>query len=162
MTLEEYQDVIQQFVRYAPTAERQYLALGLVAEIGELSGKFAKRLRSDFVSDADVIAELGDILWFVRMIRNRYRANWQASVKTIRIRHADDAIGKLFEFGQQVYSDMQRDTVAPVYLCLIEDVIEHLAKLHGVKSLADLATENFDKLQGRAERGVIVGSGDAR
>ena len=65
MNLTDYQQSIKQFVRYAPTNERPYLALGLVAEVGEVSGKFAKRMRGDAVPDADLIAELGDVLWYI-------------------------------------------------------------------------------------------------
>ena len=46
-----------------------YCMLGLVGETGEVAEKFKKKLRSggnleEFVSDADIAKELGDIAWY--------------------------------------------------------------------------------------------------
>lgn len=162
MNLNDYQQSIQQFVRYAPTVERQYLALGLVSEIGELAGRFAKRLRGDSVTDTDVISELGDVLWFTRMIRARYRVDYVTTIKAIHIRHADDAVRHMFDSAVMVYNEMQRDSVTPIMLCLIEDCVEHLGKLHGAKTLEEVAEANYQKLSSRQARGVLLGNGDNR
>lgn len=50
-----------------------YLIPGLVAEAGEVAGKYAKAVRDDggFVSverEDAIIKELGDVLWFVALI----------------------------------------------------------------------------------------------
>lgn len=162
MNLNEYQTSIPRFVRYAPSAERQYLALGLVSEIGELAGKFAKRLRGDAVADPDIIAEMGDCLFFIYMIRNRYGVDIKPTVRTLHVRHADDAIKHLFDGAASVYAEMQRDTVTPITLCVLEDVIAHLGKLHNGMTLEDIAAANYEKLCGRAERQTIHGNGDVR
>lgn len=161
MNLNEYQTSIPRFVRYAPSAERQYLALGLVSEIGELAGKFAKRLRGDAVADPDIIAEMGDCLFFIYMIRNRYNVGLMPTVRTFTIRHADHAIQRMFECAAQVYTEMQRDTVTPITLCMLEDCVDHLARLHQV-TLDEVAEANYQKLASRAQRGVLQGNGDHR
>lgn len=48
------------------TAETDYVVLGLVGEIGELYGKWAKSIRDETKLDSlDVKKELGDVLWFL-------------------------------------------------------------------------------------------------
>jgi NTP pyrophosphatase (non-canonical NTP hydrolase) len=52
-----------------PTAETDYVILGLIGEIGELYGKWAKSIRDETKMDAlDVKKELGDVLWFLTML----------------------------------------------------------------------------------------------
>lgn len=160
MDLQEYQSAIQRFVRYPRGNEREYLALGLVSEVGELSGKFAKRLRGDDVSDADVISECGDLLWFTTMIRTHYGV--KPSVATLpRVRNVNEGVGQLFTLATQIYAAMQRNAINPIDLCMAESVIAQIGVLHGV-TLEELAESNYRKLADRAERNVIVGSGDKR
>ena len=161
MNLLDYKTSIPQFARYPVANERQYLALGLVSEVGELAGKLAKRLRSDDVSDEDVISELGDVIWFTFMIRNRYNVGLMPTVRTFTIRHADHAIQRMFECAAQVYTEMPRDTVTPITLCMLEDCVDHLARLHQV-TLDEVAEANYQKLASRAQRGVLQGNGDHR
>lgn len=64
MTLDDYQ--AQAMQTRLPTAVTPYIALGLVGEVGELYGKWAKVIRDEGTMDRqDTIAELGDILWFL-------------------------------------------------------------------------------------------------
>ena len=52
-----------------PTAETDYVILGLIGEIGELYGKWAKSIRDETKMDSDdVKSELSDILWFLTML----------------------------------------------------------------------------------------------
>lgn len=162
MTLEDYQAAIQQFVRYPARNERQYLALGLVGEVGEVSSKFAKRLRGDDVPDADVLKEISDVLWFARMIRAYFKSDHVATVKTLRLRHVDHAVKVMFDCAAAIYGDMQQNTVAPINLCLLEDCIDYIARQHGAKNLEAVADINYRKLLDRQQRGVIQGDGDQR
>ena len=51
------------------TAETDYVILGLIGEIGELYGKWAKSIRDETKMDSlDVKKELGDVLWFLTML----------------------------------------------------------------------------------------------
>lgn len=64
MTLNDYQT--QAMKTRLPTAVTPYIALGLVGEVGELYGKWAKVIRDEGAMDLqDTVAELGDILWFL-------------------------------------------------------------------------------------------------
>lgn len=52
----------REFVRYPQAREREYLALGLIAEVGELAGVVAKAIRKDVDVDRERLAdELSDI-----------------------------------------------------------------------------------------------------
>lgn len=59
-----------------PQAYNQsYLTLGLAAEAGEVAGKLAKYIRADMSYTEfkkDIVAELGDVLWFVTVLSNFY------------------------------------------------------------------------------------------
>ena len=49
-----------------PSADASYVALGLVAEVGELYGAWAKNIRDETEMDQEnTKKELGDILWFL-------------------------------------------------------------------------------------------------
>ena len=44
---------------------RDYITLGLVAEVGELCGKLAKQIRDGTLDAAALKAEVGDCQWFL-------------------------------------------------------------------------------------------------
>lgn len=68
MNLDDYQQ--QALSTKLPTADWMYLHLNLPAEVGELLGLLAKRLRDGGTTDLRPLAkkELGDILWHVACI----------------------------------------------------------------------------------------------
>lgn len=41
-----------------------YVAMGLSSEAGEVAGKIKKLLRDDTFNKEDIVAELGDVLWY--------------------------------------------------------------------------------------------------
>lgn len=69
MKLNEYQEQIETF--RLPTADTMYVLLGLIGELGELYGHWAKDFRDEREPDSEHEAkELGDILWFVAALAN--------------------------------------------------------------------------------------------
>jgi NTP pyrophosphatase (non-canonical NTP hydrolase) len=66
LTLNEYQKGAEKTAVYPTKHALEYLTLGLSSEVGELNGKVAKYYRKDGVYPrAEVLDELGDVLWFV-------------------------------------------------------------------------------------------------
>lgn len=64
MTFEDYE--IAAMKTRLPSASSEYITLGLIGEIGEFYGKWAKCLRDDKPWDEeDMKKELGDILWML-------------------------------------------------------------------------------------------------
>ena len=71
MTLNEYQELIKHF--RLTTANKTYVLLGLVGEVGELYSKLAKEIRDNKIVDhEDIEKELGDILWFVAALASDF------------------------------------------------------------------------------------------
>lgn len=64
MTLNDYQ---QKSIETAlPTARSvDYMILGLCNESGEVAGKWKKKMRDGKFSRDEMVAELGDVLWYV-------------------------------------------------------------------------------------------------
>ena len=66
LTPNQYQDGAEKTAVYPTKHALEYLTLGLSSEVGELNGKVAKYYRKDGVYPrAEVLDELGDVLWFV-------------------------------------------------------------------------------------------------
>lgn len=68
MNIKEYQDWTATTVKYDREAEGNYVAYGLVSEVGELMGALAKYHRGDYSIQEykkRAKAELGDICWFI-------------------------------------------------------------------------------------------------
>lgn len=73
MQASEYQKATQQFAIYPEENEFPYLTLGLAAEAGEVADKAAKRYRGDKPLSADDFRkELGDCMWFISQLCNRF------------------------------------------------------------------------------------------
>jgi NTP pyrophosphatase (non-canonical NTP hydrolase) len=63
-SFDEYEYDVSKF--RLPTAETDYVVLGLIGEIGELYGAWAKSIRDETkLDELHVKKELGDILWFL-------------------------------------------------------------------------------------------------
>lgn len=67
MNLNEYQELAVEMK--LPSADMDYLLLGLVGEVGEFYSPIAKAIRDDTEIDNEQLEkELGDILWFIATI----------------------------------------------------------------------------------------------
>ena len=65
MSLNEYQSAAAKTAVYKTAHQILYPALGLAGEAGEVANKVKKMLRdNDFDRDA-IVAEIGDVLWYV-------------------------------------------------------------------------------------------------
>ena len=70
--LDRFQKAAKQTAR--PTPALDTLFIGLSAEVGELCSERMRELRSDrsALGREEVISELGDIMWYVANIADRY------------------------------------------------------------------------------------------
>jgi len=73
MQASEYQELTSVYAIYPEEHEFAYLTLGLAAEAGEVADKAAKYFRGDKPRPIeDLRKELGDVLWFVSQLCNRF------------------------------------------------------------------------------------------
>lgn len=95
-TFEEYQEAARKTAVFGHDKAREYTALGLGNEAGEVQGVVKKWLRGDYdkfstladgVVAGDVAKELGDVLWYAAAVADA----WGLSLETI----AGDNIDKL-------------------------------------------------------------------
>ena len=64
-SFDAYQDFTDTTAIYPLSAGLEYLAMGLTSEAGEVAGKVKKWVRDGTLNQDDLIAELGDVLWYV-------------------------------------------------------------------------------------------------
>ncbi len=60
-----YQDFTDETAIYPPEKALEYTALGLASEAGEFAGKVKKAIRDNNYDFDAMLAELGDVLWYV-------------------------------------------------------------------------------------------------
>ncbi len=60
-----YQDFTDETAIYPPEKGLEYTALGLASEAGEFAGKVKKMIRDKTYDTEAMIAELGDVLWYI-------------------------------------------------------------------------------------------------
>lgn len=136
-----------------------YLAPGLIAELGEVFGKQAKAVRDGWDTDRlnrEVCAELGDCCWFIALIAH------VQGVEVFTDRPLAFTTTSLREGmrGAMVTRPLPAEREGQRLSHLIA-VIAAQAATHG-STLEAVAQANLDKLADRQARGVLGGSGDAR
>lgn len=132
----------------------EYLRLGLVAEVGELFGKYAKLKRGDFVDPEDIFQEAGDILWFVSAIAYRHNLSlYYIMLFVAEHSFIDWPVNSLLH-------DMMKDAISGTVGSLYW-IVAFIAEL--TKTPVDFLLElNYNKLSDRKNRNVIKGNGDKR
>lgn len=69
LDIDQYQEFTRSTAIYPKTLAVEYLALGLTSEAGEVAGKIKKLIRDKVVAKEDILAEVGDVLWYsVRLL----------------------------------------------------------------------------------------------
>lgn len=164
MTFEEYQREAVKF-RTKSANNEEYLALGLIEEVGEAAGKLAKRTRDGVWDEKAFIKELGDILWFVANLADYYDRAYDTSCSVFLKDCFDvEADGASFDVS------MMKNIASYVALTVcddgnyLNDVVAEVGDLAGKYgyTLEQVAKINLAKLRDRQARGVINGNGDER
>lgn len=167
MILSEYQP--KALATAAPVAHTyEYLAHGLIGELGEFAGRIAKGVwKNDRVSAAyaaDLALEYGDIAWMTAVLLNKQgihgRDAWGAPWTTSE---ASTPLGELLaEAGHQYRIYATHVTGYQLDARRLWDLLEtHCTTLTG-HQWDQVLQMNLDKLASRAARGVLIGNGDHR
>lgn len=175
MNLSEYQK--KALSTAAPIAHTyEYLAHGLIGEVGEFAGRIAKGVwkgdRGHAAFYSDLALEYGDIAWMAAILMNKQgihgRDAWGQPFARSYSRdvHTPEAMVPLSEIMAEaayLYRIYAMNTTS--YLLdsrrlwdLLETHCEQLTR----HSWDDVLQMNVDKLASRASRGVLIGNGDHR
>lgn len=167
MNWKEYQKAAMAFKRYPQERAREYAAYGLIGEVGEVASLFAKRARGDTFAPGEweekLAKELGDCLWLLAACLDAvgvcYEVKFCAEFGpqlTSPLTLSSRANSVAFEVSMIVAKPSMHYAAAPLVNCILS-----IAREIG-HDFDDLATANLAKLQDRADRNVIKGSGDNR
>ena len=179
MKITTYKAKCQTFITMTDKVMLQhYLKLGFIEEVGELSGKFAKVIRSKSVIRLNteerlaIVKELGDILWFATCLCDG-KMDFEENVRNKeRFNYTRESLDPYRIFSPHVI-ECSIDNLAQIYCTMSlygmnADRCEHTfmnVVMIGNKigyTLDEIMQINIDKLTDRRERGVICGSGDNR
>ena len=167
MTFLEYQkEAIK--TRVGSADNEEYLTLGLIAEVGEVADKLAKRRRDGVWDEKAFVKELGDVLWFVANLADYWDKMCDDSVST---KIDGRTTTKFYNRGDVCWRVKALARWTSAVVCGISDgeecfpeiisILENLAEENGY-TLEQVAEINIAKLRDRQARGVIQGNGDER
>jgi hypothetical protein len=145
---------------------RAYVAYGLLSEVGEIAGVYAKQVRGD---DADfrarLLSELGDVAWFIAVgahcLGVDVGAITCADDPNLRTRY--HLLQSLVWAADELALLLMR-TPRPYYNTEVFNAViafTDLVQSEGF-TVAEVLQANLDKLASRQQRGTIAGSGDER
>lgn len=167
MTFEEYQKEAVKF-RTETANNEEYLTLGLIAEVGEVADKLAKRRRDGVFDEKAFIKELGDVLWFVANLADYWDKKYGGLLiltalknSFVDIYECDYAFKHTHALAYWASAVVYGERDADEGLCEIVYNLATLAELNGY-DIEQVAEINLAKLRDRQARGVIQGNGDER
>lgn len=164
MTFDEYQEACRATAIYPKELESEYLAMGLISEIGELAGKIKKQIRDDVNLTKQIHDEAGDICWYSAMLCNSKSVSMGHMVEASRdwftgFQYSWNRIAKMTKCAGDMLAKLKEPNFTHLQDVLFE--LRHLLHLHGT-TLEAVCEANIAKLQSRQERGKLGGSGDNR
>ena len=162
MTIKEYWREAVSFRTHEANCY-QYLHLGLLEEIGEVSGKLAKAYRDKVFFEKDFIKELGDVFWFLINIADYYCCEIEDCELNSWTKTTYDTMGNVFYLCKlaQKLQDTLDDTAMKRLVVDSIKAVNKIARAYG-HSLDDVARLNLEKLRDRKARNCINGNGDNR
>jgi hypothetical protein len=149
ITISEYITWTQTSAVYPEKHSADYLALGLLDEIGELAGLLKRELREGTPRDMEaILLENSDICWYLaRLWPAEY---WEREIeqsKSLSLgNHIPNLVAKMAKF-----TDSTR----------IFGYLFQLIELFGF-TLDQVLEANVAKIEGRKSRGTVMGKGDHR
>ena len=152
-----------------PSADNEdYLYLGFVEELGELSGKLSKRIRDTNFDITLFEKEVGDVLWFLANIIDFKAKNGeiQAPFELDFFQKFEPCAEDIPDYTLVIETvrlfDVWLITCDFYYLSMIISYLDTLRGRYSTKTLQEIAEQNIAKLEDRRNRNAIKGNGDER
>jgi hypothetical protein len=144
----------------------EYIALGLLAEAGEVAGVYAKRVRGD---DADfrarLLGELSDVCWFCAVGAHVLDVDlsqpptpWHEDGDTHLDLVLDLAMAAYSFYFRSLFDDLDQDDADALVYEAIE-AVTLCAEFEGF-TVSEVLEYNIAKLTARQQAGTIRGSGE--
>ncbi len=155
MSIEEYIRWTESTAVYPKEREQEYLRLGLLSEVGEVAGVLKRRVRDGEVAPEKLLAEMGDLLWYLARL-HRDTATWSEAAMLDK---SDNRIN-----GRHSLADLE---ILVEIAALANGPVPTIANFLRLLSRHNLTLEevmasNTAKLESRKQRNVIHGAGDER
>lgn len=169
MNLSEYQK--QALTTAAPVAHTyEYLAHGLVGEVGEFAGRIAKGVwkgdRTSGAYAADLALEYGDIAWMTAVLLHKqgiYGRDGWGHPQGLPDEDLSTPLGRIMaEVGHLYRIYANNVTGYELDARRLWDMLEAYCSYLTGHTFDDVLRMNLDKLASRAARGVLIGNGDHR
>lgn len=176
MTLSEYIPKARSFAVFPPDMRTEYISALLTEEKGEFIKPISKGIRKGEIKSVEdlsleqkhyMVLELGDIVWCLVNKWSDKHINCNQFVSSIietTERFCKLEIERLREFFdislRQILVDLEKTNVAEATHINLQ-LITKIAFALGY-TLSEVLEANIAKLEGRKQRGTIVGEGDNR
>lgn len=151
MPIDEYIRWTDTTAVYPKEREQEYLRLGLLSEVGEVAGVLKRRVRDGEVAPEKLLAEVGDLLWYMARL-HRDTETWSQAEKQ------DASQANHFPSDIDMLAAIALLSEGPV--STVTHFLRFLRK-HNF-TLEQVITSNTAKLEGRKQRNTIHGAGDER
>jgi len=134
---------------------KAYALYGFKAEVGEVFGKIAKKIRGDEITKKDFVEELGDCFWFCALACELEKLKFENVFKCEKAQILEELyMDILFTF------DTKGNKISLIPEGYIQAVKAFCKKLNIKPS--DCIRANIRKLTSRYNRNIIKGNGDYR
>lgn len=158
MPIDEYVRWTDTTAVYPKEREQEYLRLGLLSEAGEVAGVLKRRVRDSVVAPEKLLAEVGDLLWYLARL-HRDTEIWSEAAKLDACERENSQIAEehpLMETELLVRIAALSDGPVPTVTRFLNFLRKHNL------TLEEVITANTAKLDGRKQRNTIHGAGDER
>jgi hypothetical protein len=172
MKIEHYQSWTRSTAIYpaagtGEVAELMYLALGLAGEVGELTQLQSRQ-------HPELLKELGDVAWYVARLASAFNLTLSEPQPIVSTDFATDfttqclnlahLAGMICNSVKKLYRDGDNPQLRAKIQPTLLEITAQLATLATDSNsvLADVLTQNHDKLESRKSRNQLSGSGDHR
>jgi NTP pyrophosphatase (non-canonical NTP hydrolase) len=168
MDFQTYQELARKTAIFPKTYATVYPTLGLIDECGEFLEKF---LDQDGISSADVIDELGDVMWYVAAVCDTVHIMVDSVfAEATPIKDFYDPT-KLFYTVARISGIVKKSIrdkdgfidpalITPQLISLADQILTFLPNLE--TTIGAVMERNIAKLEDRKKRNVLKGSGDKR
>lgn len=169
MNFKDYQDEAAQYAVYPKDRELEYLALGLVGELGEfrLASDMWNDAHSDYAADprTRVLDELGDVWWYLSMLARHFGIDGIDDIDEEQVlSHVTNyallicgCAKRIIREGVLSYNDGVR--IQSYLRSLMSQLLSYTSDFDNA---SNVWRRNLGKLADRQQRNVINGEGDHR